>query len=212
MDGKAGDAEFDNNETVLAASRPFQVRLDFSTGSLTPCSRSFVRRLSDMASAYEDQEAVKRMLASGNDPVIYQSYSADVPHEPGHLAFLTTIITPGTVGSEFFMTKGHHHYRDSAELYMGMFGEGIMVMESREGEFADQELVPSTSVYVPPGWAHRTVNTGSGPLAFLAAYFGDAGHDYDSVERTGFSRRVHHGDQGPQLRQAASGVEAEGLQ
>jgi glucose-6-phosphate isomerase len=211
MDSEASDAEFDHDVSVLAASRPFQVVLDFTTGSLTPFGGSFVRRLSDMASAYEDQEVVKRMLASGDDPIIYKSYYADVPHEPDHLAFLTTIITPGTVGSEFFMTKGHHHYRDSAELYMGMFGEGIMIMESREGEFADQELAPSTSVYVPPGWAHRTVNTGSGPLAFLAAYFGDAGHDYDSVERTGFSRRVHHGDQGPQLRQAASRVEAEGL-
>ena len=208
---KASNAEFDHDVPVLAASRPFQVVLDFTTGSLTPFSGSSVRRLSDMASAYEDQEAVERMLAGGDDPVIYKSYFADVRRELGHLAFLTTIITPGTVGSEFFMTKGHHHYRDSAELYVGMSGEGIMIMESHEGEFAYQELVPSTSVYVPPGWAHRTVNTGSGPLAFLAAYFSDAGHDYGSVERTGFSRRVHHSDQGPQLRQAASRVEAEGL-
>jgi glucose-6-phosphate isomerase len=211
MHSEASDAEFDHDVSVLAASRPFQVVLDFTTGLLTPSGGSFVRRLSDMASAYEDQEVVKRMLASGDDPVIYKSYCADVLHEPGHLAFLTTIITPGTVGSEFFMTKGHHHYRDSAELYLAMSGEGLMIMESHEGDFVQQELVPSALVYVPPGWAHRTVNTGSGRLTFMAAYFGDAGHDYASMESMGgFSIRVHRGDDGPQLRPSTSRDRVEG--
>jgi glucose-6-phosphate isomerase, archaeal len=111
--------------------------------------------------------------------------------------FRTTIIAPGTVGAEYYMTKGHHHLRDSAEYYLGMAGEGVMVMESRDGDFETARLVPSASVYVPPGWAHRTVNTGEVPLAFLAVYSGDAGHDYESVERTGFSRRVYRGPGGP---------------
>lgn len=78
--------------------------------------------------------------------------SPDIPNEPGHLAFLTTIISLGTVGSEFYMTKGHHHHRDSAELYIGLSGQGIMIMESHGGwDFSQQELVPSASVYVPRG-------------------------------------------------------------
>jgi glucose-6-phosphate isomerase len=176
------------------------VRLDFATGSLVPFAGSFVRRLSEMANAYEDQDAVKSLLADGDDPVIYTGYDADVPPEPGHLLYRTTIISPGTVGSEFFMTRGHHHHRDSAELYIGMSGAGFMIMKSRDGGFAEAELVPSASVYVPPGWAHRTVNTGSTPLSFLAAYYGDAGHDYESIERSGFPVRVHHGAAGPELR------------
>lgn len=186
----------------MPGSRPFRVTLDFATGSLTPSDERFVRRLSDMVDAYEDQETVQNLLAGGADPVIYSGYDASVPQETGHLLFRTTIINAGTVGSEFFMTKGHHHHRDSAELYVGLSGEGIMVMESRAGDFAYEELAPSTSVYVPPGWAHRTVNTGSGPLVFLAAYFGDAGHDYAAVERSGFSRRVHRSHEGPVLRPA----------
>jgi glucose-6-phosphate isomerase, archaeal len=189
---------------TLPSSRPFQVKLDFGTGSLTPANDSFVRRLSEMADAYEDKAAVRRLLADGN-PVIYTGFDAAVPCEAGHLMFRTTIINPGTVGSEFFMTKGHHHHRDSAELYVGMSGEGIMVTESRDGEFAHERLTPSVAVYVPPGWAHRTVNTGSGPLSFLAVYFGDAGHDYEQIEKSGFSRRVHRGETGPEL----SGTAAE---
>jgi len=164
-----------------------------------------VRVLSDMASAFEDQAAVASILAGGDDPVIYRSFYPDVPNEPDHLAFLTTTISAGSVGSEFFMTRGHHHHRDSAELYVGLSGEGIMIMESRQGDSSQQELVPSVAVYVPPGWAHRTVNTGNVPLTFLAAYYGDAGHDYGSMESTGgFSIRVYRGDDGPRLRPSAT--------
>jgi glucose-6-phosphate isomerase, archaeal len=185
---------------LVASDRPFAVTLDFSSGSLTPARGKFVRRLSDMASLYEDQEAVKRALGSGDDPVIYVGRSADVPERPGHLAFLTTTIAAGTVGSEFYMTRGHHHVQDSGELYLGLSGQGIMVMESREGAFAYEALAPSVSVYVPPRWAHRTVNTGTEPLVFLASYFAGAGHDYSSVERSGFSCRVYRGASGPEVR------------
>lgn len=198
--------------TRLPTFRPFRVMLDFATGSLTPQGGSFVRRLSEMANAFEDEEAARKLLADGDDPVIYTGHDARVPPEPGHLLYRTTIIRPGTVGSEFFMTRGHHHHRDSAELYLGMSGEGIMIMASRDGDFAHAELVPSASVYVPPGWAHRTVNTGSTPLSFLAAYYGDAGHDYDSVERSGFPVRVHRAEDGPELRPSAAPAEAAGRQ
>jgi glucose-6-phosphate isomerase, archaeal len=182
--------------------QPFQVMLDFDTGSLTPYTESFERRLSDMAGAYEDQGAVAGLLSAGQDPVIYTGYDADVPHAPDHLPFRTTIIRPGVIGSEFFMTKGHHHRRDTAEVYVAMSGSGLMIMETRDGDFSWAELVPSAAVYVPPGWAHRTVNTANTPLVFLAAYPGDAGHDYESIERQGFSRRVHSRGGGYELRPA----------
>jgi glucose-6-phosphate isomerase, archaeal len=181
--------------TGSSAQAPFRVTLDFASGSLTPSSGSLVRRLSDMASAYQDTEAVQDLLAGGDDPVIYSAFDADVPPEPGHLLFRTTIINPGTVGAEFYMTRGHHHVRDSAETYLGMSGEGIMLMESRDGGFVTQPLVPLSAVYVPPGWSHRTINTGPVPLVFLATYFGDAGHDYD----TRFSGRVYRGADGPEI-------------
>jgi glucose-6-phosphate isomerase, archaeal len=79
-------------------------------------------------------------------------------------------------------------------------------MESRQGEFASQALAPSLAVYVPPGWAHRTVNTGPEPLVFFAGYFAGAGHDYSAVERTGFSRRVYRGPSGPELRPPLTGA------
>jgi glucose-6-phosphate isomerase, archaeal len=195
------EAETGESGPVAPASeRPFAVTLGASSGLLSPSTRKLVRRLSDMASLYEDQEAVEQVLGSGNDPVIYEGRYADVPERPGNLAFLTTTIAPGTVGSEYYMTKGHHHVQDSGELYLGLSGQGLMVMESREGDFAYEPLTPSVAVYVPPRWAHRTVNTGPEPLVFLASYFAGAGHDYSTVERSGFSRRVYRGTSGPEVR------------
>ena len=188
----------DDGPSGSALERPFAVTLDFPSGSLTPSKGMFVRKLSDMASLYEDQEAVSRALGSGADPVIYVGRYAGVPERPGNLAFLTTTMAAGTVGSEFYMTRGHHHVQDSGEVYLGLSGEGMMVMESREGDFAYQALTPSVAVYVPPRWAHRTVNTGTEPLVFLASYFAGAGHDYSAIERSGFSRRVYRGASGPE--------------
>jgi glucose-6-phosphate isomerase, archaeal len=187
----------------VPAGQPFGVRLDYASGALTPAHEQFGRRLSEMAGAYADQAAVAELLAAGQDPVIYYGYDVDVPLAADHLPFRTTVINPGTIGAEYFMTKGHHHGRDTAEVYLGLSGSGLMIMETRDGQFASEPLVATAAVYVPPGWAHRTVNTGSTPLVFLATYPGDAGHDYESIERTGFSRRVCRGADGAELRPAA---------
>jgi glucose-6-phosphate isomerase, archaeal len=182
------------------SERPFAVTVDFASGVLTPSKEMFVRKLSDMANLYEDREAVEQTLQRGDDPVIYVGRYAGVPETPGNLAFLTTTIFAGTVGAEFYMTRGHHHVQDSGEVYFGLAGQGIMVMESRQGDFAYEALTPSVAVYVPPCWAHRTVNTGDEPLVFLASYFAGAGHDYSTVERSGFSCRVYRGASGPEVR------------
>jgi glucose-6-phosphate isomerase len=169
---------------------PFSAALDYRSGDLTPFSGTLVRRLSEMRAAYADEAAAGRLIADGGDPVVYRGYDAPVPEKSGHLVYRTTIIAPGRVGDEYFMTKGHHHVRDSAEFYLGLAGTGLMVLQDRSGEVKVENLTPAMSVYVPPGWAHRTVNTGDDDLVFLAVYFGDAGHDYASIEDSGFAVRV----------------------
>jgi glucose-6-phosphate isomerase, archaeal len=178
---------------------PFSATLDFRSGYLNPHDGTVVRRLSDMPGSYADAEAARQLINDAGDPVIYRAFDAPVPEKEDHLAYRTTIISPGRVGKEYFMTKGHHHERDSAEFYLGMAGRGLMVMQDRTGELRVAELTPDVSVYVPPGWAHRTVNTGDDDLVFLAVYQGDAGHDYASIEREGFSARVFATGGGPEV-------------
>jgi len=173
--------------------------LDFTTGDMVPHGRAVIRRLSEMRRAFADPETVAALLSEGDDRVIYRSYVAEVPEQPGHLAYLTTIILPGEVGGEYHMTRGHFHQKDSAEVYLGMSGHGLMLMQARDGQFRSEALTKGTTVYVPPGWAHRTVNTGPQELVFLAVYFSDAGHDYRSIEAKGFAARVMVGPKGPQI-------------
>ncbi len=178
---------------------PLRNVLDVSSGAMAPGAEVTIQRLSGMLDAYADSDAVAALLVGGDDPEIYRAFSAAVPEETGHLAYRTTIILPGQVGNEYYMTRGHHHQKDSAELYLGMSGSGLMLMQARDGRLSVEKLAPNVTAYVPPGWAHRTVNTGSGKLVFLAVYFGDAGHDYRSIEQGGFAVRVIVGANGPEV-------------
>jgi glucose-6-phosphate isomerase len=153
-----------------------------------------------MRGAYADGDAVEQLIGDG-DPVVYEVLQYDVPEETGQLISCTTVIQPGTVGDEYFMTKGHYHSdRATGEVYLGLSGNGYLLLMTEEGGAAATPMAPGTMAYVPPYWAHRTVNTGDEPFVFFAVYPGQAGHDYGSIEQTGFAQRVHSTPQGPVLR------------
>jgi glucose-6-phosphate isomerase len=177
---------------------PFSTALDAQTGIMQPHNLLVQRHLSELTGAFADEAERQRLVQDGN-PVIYRAWEADVPHEPGELVYRTTVIYPGRVGQEFHLTKGHHHTRDSAEFYYGMSGTGQLVMQSRAGQVSVVDMPTGTAVYVPAGWAHRTVNVGDDPMLFLAVFAGDAGHDYASIEESGFLVRVFAGPDGPNV-------------
>ncbi|HUX19716.1 MAG TPA: glucose-6-phosphate isomerase family protein, partial [Spirochaetia bacterium] len=78
-------------------------------------------------------------------------------------------------------------------------GRGIMVMETPEGRTSEKELSPGAVLYVPPRWAHRSVNVGdSEDLITLFSYPAHAGHDYGTIETRGFRRIVIAGANGPE--------------
>ncbi|HYF92386.1 MAG TPA: glucose-6-phosphate isomerase family protein [Symbiobacteriaceae bacterium] len=189
-------------ETTLAANLPHQRNLAAATGVLGG-TRLLERRLSDMPRYYLDQNSVLARLAE--NPLIYQVYDAPIPEEPGHLCHCTTVIKPGRIGDEFFMTKGHHHRVDAAEVYYFLQGEGFLVMESRDGTARSLAVSSGSVAYIPPGWAHRTVNTGAGDLGFYAVWPGVAGHDYASIEAEGFGLRVLATTEGPRALPAREG-------
>jgi glucose-6-phosphate isomerase len=142
-----------------------------------------------MRGMYADPVAEAAACADG-DPLVYEVYQYDVPAFAGELIPCTTVLHPGRIGAEFFMTKGHYHaQRDRAEIYYGLRGEGRLVL-ARDGEAETVAMGPGTVAYVPPHWAHRTVNTGTVPFVFLAVYPGDAGHDYGTIETDGFPQVV----------------------
>jgi glucose-6-phosphate isomerase len=87
------------------------------------------------------------------------------------------------------MTKGHFHVkRDRAEVYLGLSGEGYLLLQTDAGEVSSVPMQAGTVAYVPPYWAHRTVNTGAEPFIFFAVWPGDSGHDYGTIEKIGFAK------------------------
>ena len=105
--------------------------------------------------------------------------------------FCISTLHPGVVGDECFMTKGHYHtVRETAEIYLCIRGQGFMAMKTTEGDCVLEPMVRNRMVYVPPYWAHRSINTGNEPLVSFCAYPGDAGHNYGDIETEGFPKRV----------------------
>ena len=88
------------------------------TPSLIPSAydNHIERRLSALRGQFSDQAAYERMLAQ-EDTLLYEVYEIKRPAVAGELLMGVSVIHPGRVGREFFMTKGHFHaLLDRAEI------------------------------------------------------------------------------------------------
>ena len=171
--------------------KPFVTEVDFVSGALSSPGYVIQRKLSDMAAIYADEAAVSRILAQEGDRLIYEVQGVELPAEEGQIPHCTTRITPGRVGDEFHMTNGHYHARrEQGEVYFGLSGRGYLVMQTESGETNVQEMVAGSAAYVPPFWAHRTVNVGDEDFVFFSVWEARAGHDYGTIERDGFRKLV----------------------
>ena len=170
---------------------PGGVSVNTTTGRLTPCTGHYEKRLSQVRAIYRDQDALDALLAAKGDIITYEVYEYAKSAAEGHLIFGTSILYPGKVGKEYFMTRGHSHAKaDRAEVYYCLAGKGLMLMESPDGKSKAVTMRPRALVYVPPYWKHRSVNTGRRKLIFVFACPADAGHEYGEIEKKGMRKIV----------------------
>jgi glucose-6-phosphate isomerase len=179
---------------------PFSFSISSSLTLSDVSERKITRRLSDLRGHFADTESFESMVKSG-DPVAYEVVDVPRPEREGELISGLSILYPGVVGAEYFMTKGHFHsVRGTSELYYCLAGSGLLLMENEEGESRTEPLTPGRVVYVAPGWAHRSVNTGTGErLVTFFVYPANAGHDYRTIEERGFRKRVFEANGRPRL-------------
>ncbi|WP_042143602.1 glucose-6-phosphate isomerase [Paucisalibacillus sp. EB02] len=169
--------------------KPFSLLFDLKNG-LSDDIESTKRNLSKMKGMYADNEALESILEK-EDTLAYEFYELELPNEDNNLLFGTSIVYPGKVGNEFFMTKGHfHNVIDTAEVYYCLSGEGYLLMENPEGDWAAEEFTPGKAVYAPGRYAHRSVNIGDEPLVTFFVFRADAGHDYGTIEEKGFRKLI----------------------
>jgi len=170
---------------------PFGVDIDLVEAMMKNPDTHLVRNASSMQGHYADSDALGALIRNG-DPLHYEVFSKDIPEGYGHLHFGISKLQPGTVGEEFFMTKGHYHsIAETAEVYLCLRGKGYMLMKTSEGECRAEYMERGRVVYVPPYWAHRSVNVGDEPFITFYVYPGDAGHNYGDIEEEGFPKRIY---------------------
>jgi len=155
------------------------------------------RFIRDLEGVYADEAA-----RAGMDPdtLVYsvRCYFPVPFGTPGGLFLGATYVAPGTVGGEYFMTKGHFHAkRDTAEFYWGIQGEGMLLLMNEDRSIRVERVRPGSLHYIPGNVAHRMVNVGDETFVFGACWPSDAGHDYETIRTDGFSARVFRGPDGP---------------
>jgi len=170
---------------------PAPTFVDWRTGGLSGEGiEESVKTLGQLSGLFHDEAAWRAM-----DPemeVYRVRFWRPVPDgTPGGLFWGCTVLQSGRVGDEYFMTHGHFHaIRDRAEFYATVRGSGAMLFMDEDGNAWSQAMTPGTIHYIPGKVAHRVANTGSEPLAFLASWPSDAGHDYGRIRTAGFSKRM----------------------
>lgn len=157
------------------------------------------RYLSEVKNIFLDSGEAERRLQKDN-PLVYEFYELGIPENMGDLAFGTSIVYPGKVAGEYFMTKGHFHsILDTAEVYYCIRGRGYMHMENPEGEWDYKELIPGRTVYVPKRFAHRSINVSDVAFITFFCFRADAGHDYGTIEINGFRKVVLENNGKPEI-------------
>lgn len=191
--------DFNPSDKPLDFERGCTIDFDPKTGFSTAVDTG-KRRLSEMRGMYYDDAAFEKALAA-DDPLVYEFHGLKVPETAGDLAYGCSIVYPGKVGDEYYMTKGHFHtILETGEVYYCLRGQGYMLLESPEGDWRALALEAGKSVYVPKRYAHRSINVGSvEPLITFFVFRADAGHDYGTIETKGYRKLLLERDGKPAI-------------
>jgi glucose-6-phosphate isomerase, archaeal len=174
------------------ALSPFLAFVNPETLQIQPNTGGYKKYFRELNGIYADQAEFDHLAATFGNSVAYRVDEARFSDNGSDLITGISVLEPGKVGQEFFMTRGHLHQRaDRPETYYGLAGHGILLLESLAGEVKAMEMRPGSLVYVPPFWVHRSVNVGETVFATLFSYPADAGQDFETVRQArGFRQLV----------------------
>ncbi len=177
-----------------------QALLDWCTGAMSgePVQES-LKTLQDLQAVFNDRAALASMDA-GSEVYRVRWWAPVQPGTEGGLFWGVTVLQPGKVGDEYFMTHGHFHAnRTRAEFYGTVSGNGVLVQMSADRRTWGETMTPGSLHYVRGENAHRLVNTGDLPLVVWACWPSDAGYDYSTIAERGFAARLVEHDGKPVL-------------
>lgn len=148
------------------------------------------RTVGDLKNVFANEEKRSEI---NQETVVYkvQAHFPVKEGTPGGLYYGTSIIEPGKVGDEYFMTRGHiHSLPDRTEYYWGVKGEGVLLLMDEKRNMHAERIFAGSLHFIGANIAHRIANTGSMPLYVGACWPSDAGHNYEEIDQNGFSARL----------------------
>ena len=132
------------------------------------------RKLKDVVNWYSDKEAVEKELNKNPNKIVYETFTDEFT--PINLTL--TVIHPGVVGKEYYMTKGHIHRKKTPEFYILLDGKGKLLIQ-KQSKTKVIDLKKGEIALIPVGYAHRLVNTGRTKLKVLTIYDQESKPDYE---------------------------------
>ena len=176
-------------------------RMNWAHGAMDPASeiRETIKTLGQLEGIFQNASAWRAM---DPDIVVYrvQAWCPVVEGREGGLFWGTTLVEPGQVDSEYFMTHGHFHAKcDRTEYYATIEGEGALILMDESRKTWTEPMSPGSVHFIPPRIAHRVANYGIVPLRCVACWPSDAGHDYEAIRMSGFDARLLNVNGEPKL-------------
>lgn len=178
--------------TAQSLQEPTRLTVDPDVGALLGGTGRYEKRLADLAGVFRDDVAYRTALATTRDPdaPVYWVEESRLAGT-GELITGISVLEPGSIGDEYYMTRGHLHARpECAELYLAVAGRGVMLLDALGGETRAIEIAAGEAVQVPGHWVHRSVNVGSDRFATIFCYSADAGQDYQIIADAGGMRNL----------------------
>ncbi len=168
---------------------PESIDINPNTGVMEPATGRYLKKVCELGQIYQDKDAFEALVAEDPEQIAYEVI--EYRKAGSDLFFGTTTMRPGKIGREYFMTRGHYHKRrDLSEIYYTQSGSGILLLQSRQEETKAIEMRPGICAYIPPDWAHRSINTGSDDLVFVWCCDVETGHDYGEILDRGMAKLV----------------------
>lgn len=122
-----------------------------------------IRKLSDMSGFFKNKKEVNKILEK-KDIELYNVYIKEF--SPINIGL--TVINPGTIGKEYYFTKGHVHANKTPEFYILLEGKGKLLIQKSKPKIIN--LKKGKIALIPESYAHRLINTGKNKLKVLTIY------------------------------------------
>ena len=115
-----------------------------------------------------------------------------------HPNSIKAFIIPSTDPHLSEYVAPHWMSREWISGFTGSAGTAVILMDEAGNCWAEK-MERGTLHYIPRSVAHRLANTGEEVLAVGCCWGADCGHDYASIARTGFAKRLREVDGEPKL-------------